>query len=360
MKKFNRLILYVLIISLGGLVIGIDTGIIASVLSQPHFQSYMFPKGTKNVTSLVGAIVSMGAAGGAIGSLASGFFLEKIGRRKTLWISTIFTIVGATLQTAANGVALIIVGRTIAGIALGMLRPTIPVYISEIAPATQRARLIGIFGLLIAAGYVCAGWIGYACSFASGQTTWRLALAMQIPAAALLMCLIMFIPESPRWYAQKERYEDMDKCMRRIYGDGEDEEFFVRASAEIREQIQLEAVQRTTKTWGHALIELFNSKNIKRTVVAIVVLQVGCFSGALAIQQYQSILYKSLGYTGQKALLITACYSFMGVFVSSVMAFSSTVLINQGQILNLLFISDKWPRVRTMCKSFINLLTTNH
>ncbi|KFY18464.1 hypothetical protein V493_08590 [Pseudogymnoascus sp. VKM F-4281 (FW-2241)] len=339
MKKPNRLILYVLTISLGGLVIGIDTGIIASVLSQKGFQAYMFPQGTKNVTSLVGAIVSMGAAGGAIGSLISGFFLEKLGRRKTLWISTFFTIVGATLQTAANGVALVIVGRTIAGIALGMLRPTIPVYISEIAPASQRARLMGISGLLIAGGYVCAGWIGYACSFASGQVTWRLALAMQIPAAAVLMGLIFFVPESPRWLAQRERYEDMDRCMRRIYSD-EDEDFFIRSGVEIRTQIQLEAIQRTTKTLGHALIELFDSRNIKRTAVAIIVLQVGCVSGALAVQQYQSILYASLGYTGRKALLITACYSFMGVL---------------GQFINILAISDKWPRVRTMWVGCLSL-----
>lgn len=107
----------------------------------------------------------------------------------------------------------------------------------------------------------------------------------------------------------------MDKSMRRIYSD-EDEAFFIRTTMEIREQIQLEAVQRQNSTLGYALLEMFNTKNIKRSAMAIMVLQLGPLSGTLVIQQYQSILYASLGFTGQKALLITACYSFMGFAVS--------------------------------------------
>ena len=93
----------------------------------------MFPLGTKRVSSLQGAIVSIGSAGNAIGSLFNGFLLERVGRRKTLLISTFFTIVGSVFQTTSNGVALMIVGRCVAGMALGILNPTIPIYISELA-----------------------------------------------------------------------------------------------------------------------------------------------------------------------------------------------------------------------------------
>lgn len=50
-----------------------------------------------------------------------------------------------------------------------ILNPTIPIYISELARPSERARLVGIFGLLIAIGFCLANWIGYACSFASGD-----------------------------------------------------------------------------------------------------------------------------------------------------------------------------------------------
>ncbi|CAG8983450.1 hypothetical protein HYALB_00000619 [Hymenoscyphus albidus] len=332
MKGKQRLLLYILSMSLGGAVIGIDLGIIATTLGQTAFTEYMFPKGTKHVASLTGAIVSMGSAGNTIGCLLNGLLLERLGRRQTLAWSTFFTIVGSVFQTAANGVPLMIVGRFVAGFALGILNPTIPIYISELAKPTERARLVGIFGMLVAIGFCLANWIGYACSFATGNTTWRLALGLQLPCAAVLLVLSFFLPESPRWLAQQERYEEFHENLRRLYSD-EDNEFYLRSEIEIREQIRLEAEQRTNASLGHALIEIFNRQNIRRTAMAIMVMQVGILSGSLAIQNYQSILYESLGYKGKTVLLISGCYGFMGII---------------GQIINNLIVSDKLSRVRTM------------
>ena len=94
-------------------------------------------------------------------------------------------------------------------------------------------------------------------------------------------------------------------------------------------------MQRSSTTLGHALIELFLWKNIRRTAMAIMVMQVGILSGSLAIQNYQSLLYASLGYHGRSSILISGCYGFMGI---------------AGQIINLLGVSDRWSRTRTMCK----------
>lgn len=200
MKPRARLLLCVCAIALGGAIVGIDTGLIATTINQDAFTAYMFPPGTKNASSLLGAIVSLGNAGNVIGSLILGFSLEKLGRKNTVAVATFFTIIGAIMQTAANGVALMIVGRLIAGIAVGMLNGGLPVYISELAVASERGRLVGIFGLMIAFGFCIANWIGYGCSFATGgNTSWRLELAMQIPVAVVLLALTWWIPESPRW-----------------------------------------------------------------------------------------------------------------------------------------------------------------
>jgi Sugar (and other) transporter len=163
------------------------------------------------------------------------------------------------------------------------------------------------------------------------------------------MGLSFILPESPRWcksfllfinskltipVAQQERYEEFDSTLRKLYED-EDDQFFIRTKVEIREQIQFEAAQRSDKSLGHALVELFVWKNIRRTAMAIMVMQVGILSGSLAIQNYQGILYASLGFHDQKAILISGCYGFMGI---------------AGQIINLLGVSDRWSRKRTMCK----------
>ncbi|KAH8594449.1 general substrate transporter [Bisporella sp. PMI_857] len=332
MKATARFLWYILIISIGGAVVGIDLGLIATTLAQPAFNDYMFPAGTKHVSSLVGAIVSLGSTGNAIGSLVNGLLLEKLGRKKTLLLSTFFTIVGSVFQTAANGVALMIVGRFVAGMALGILNPTIPIYISELSRPEERARLVGIFGLLVAIGFCLANWIGYACSYAQDDVTWRLALAMQCPLAILLMVLSLILPESPRWLAQNEKYEAFDRSLRNLYSD-EDEAYFERTKLEIGEQIRLEAEQRGNRKIGHALIELFSKKYINRTAMAIMVMQVGILSGSLAIQNYQGLLYASLGFKGRRAILISGFYGFMGI---------------AGQIINLLGVSDKWSRRQTM------------
>lgn len=194
-----RLLLCVFAIALGGGIVGIDIGIIATTIGQESFKDYMFPPGTHNSSSLLGAIVSMGSTGNVLGSLILGFALEKLGRKRTVLLATFFTIVGAIMQTAANGVGLMIAGRLVAGIAVGMLNGGLPVYISELAVPQERARLVGIFGLLIAIGFCVANWIGYGCSFAHGNIAWRLELAMQIPLAVVLLVVSFFTPESPRW-----------------------------------------------------------------------------------------------------------------------------------------------------------------
>lgn len=194
-----RFLLCVFAIALGGAIVGIDIGIIATTLGQPSFNSFMFPPGTSNVSSLVGAIVSMGSTGNVVGSLILGFALEKFGRKKAVALATFFTIVGAIMQCAANGVAVMIAGRLFGGIAVGMLNGGLPVYISELALPRERARLVGIFGLMIAIGFCLANWIGYACSFAEGNLARRLELAMQCPLAVVMLVLAFFVPESPRW-----------------------------------------------------------------------------------------------------------------------------------------------------------------
>ncbi len=352
-----KLVSYVTVIAVGGAVQGVDVGIIATVLGQQSFNEFMFPPGTSNVASLTGAIVAVSSAGMVVGSFVTGMMLEKFGRRITFVLSTLFTIGGAIMQATANGVALMIVGRCVAGAAIGIIMPTCPLYISELAKPSQRARFVSIFGVMIAIGFCLANWIGYGCSFAQGDLGWRLSLAMQVPLAALIIFFSVMLPESPRWrtsktcflywrdmtgksdntqslVVQKGRYAQFHSDMRRLYSD-EDDEFIQRTQAEIQAQLTLEASLRKKSTLGYALLELFAPKNIGRTATAIIIMQIIVFSGALAIQNYQSLLYASLGFSGQQALLVSGCYGFMGIV---------------GQFINLFFVADRWPRVRTLCE----------
>jgi MFS family permease len=129
---------------------------------------------------------------------------------------------GSALQAGAMNVAMMIAGRFIAGIACGMILSVVPVYIAEVSPPQNRGFIVGLQGMMISFGFMVANWIGYGGEFADGDSQWRIPLAMQIPGAVVLSIGCIFIPYSPRWLIEKERYEEakigtfnLDKCCSR-------------------------------------------------------------------------------------------------------------------------------------------------
>ncbi|KAH8761351.1 general substrate transporter [Hyaloscypha sp. PMI_1271] len=326
-----RVLLCTCVISLGAIVIGVDSGIIGTTLGQPSFFLYIFKPGD-NQTALIGAMVSTYYVGNCLGAVISGICLEKFGRKYTLIASTFGTIIGAAIQTGAINAGMMIGGRLFAGLAVGILIPVMPTYISELARPTERGRLIGIMGMGVAVGFLLANWVGYGCYFAKGDVAWRVALAMQIPPGLALLIFSLFLPESPRWLIAQDRDQEAEAVLHQLYPEQDENEIQITLLG-IQEQVQFEAQQRSNVSLGHAFLELFSRKYIKRTLLAIAVIHILPLSGASVVQNYQVLLYQGLGYSGEQILLISGCYGFMGVI---------------GQAINMLFVADKWPRVRTM------------
>ncbi|KAL5590219.1 hypothetical protein FOBRF1_013776 [Fusarium oxysporum] len=325
-----------LVIAIGGLVYGVDTGIIATTIAHDSFKTYMYgsldPK-----PQLTGAIVSTYYAGNCIGSLTSGAMMDKWGRKILVMLATLCAIIGTAIQTGSVNVGMMIAGRIIAGLATGSLLTIVPIYIAELAPPENRAYLVALKGLLTGIGYLVANWIGYAGSYAKGDVQWRVPLAMQIPPAALLLVLTIFLPDSPRWLVTKDRHEDAQRVITMLHAK-KGEEFIQREMLEIREQLALEKAQRTSTSW----VELFTLRYAKRLLLACFILNMTKLSGGGVIQNYQSLFYAGLGFEGRTVLLISGCYGFMGVI---------------GQVINMAFVSDKWPRKRTMWLGSLVLTT---
>ena len=218
------------------------------------------------------------------------------------------------------------------GVACGQLLAVVPIYIAEVAPPKQRGYLVGLQGLMSAIGFALANWVGYAGSFAVGQATWRIPLAMQIPIPIVLMIAVIYVPFSPRWLVQKDRYEEAEKVLIRIRGNTETNDMLAREMVQIREQIQLEKTQAVTN-WNYALKAMFSRRYIRRTLTSAFIVVQAQLSGAPAIQNYQTIFYSQVGFTGKTALLISGVYGMMGVI---------------GTVIYLAFVADKWPRARTL------------
>ncbi|KAH7305947.1 general substrate transporter [Stachybotrys elegans] len=322
-------------ISLAGFINGIDTGIIASTIAQDTFKLYMYGESMENA-SLRAGIVSGYYAGYAVGSAASAYCMDKISRRWTLFLGSVISVIGAVIQTAAINPTMMILGRALSGASSGLVYPTAPVYLAELSAPENRGFLVGLKGLMNTFGFGISNWIGYGGSFAVGDLQWRIPLATQAPPALLLAILCFFLPYSPRWLAQKERYDDAKKVMEYLHSH-RTSEFIEEEYKSMYDQIRLEQSQRNLNSFS----SLFTRRYARRLLLACLTVNMMKLSGSNVINNYQSVMYNSLGYEGQQVLLIGGLYGFMAII---------------GQIINVFFIADHWTRRTTLISGYVTLV----
>jgi MFS family permease len=141
-----------------------------------------------------------------IGALCSSLLVGRvgdiIGRRRTIFYGSCIFFIGGALQTFANGMVMMLFGRIIAGVGVGMLSTIVPVYQSEISPPHNRGKLACIEFSGNITGYATSVWVDYFCSFIDSDLSWRIPLMMQCVMGALLGLGSLIIVESPRYAAR--------------------------------------------------------------------------------------------------------------------------------------------------------------
>jgi MFS family permease len=142
------------------------------------------------------AILEIGAF---ISSLAVGKIGDMLGRRRTILYGALIFVIGGALQTFANGMTMMLIGRITAGVGVGVLSTIVPVYQSEISPPHNRGKLACIEFTGNISGYAASVWVDYACSYIRGDWAWRVPLLMQCVMGALLAAGSLLICESPRY-----------------------------------------------------------------------------------------------------------------------------------------------------------------
>src|SRR5262245_8701421 len=126
--------------ALGGLLFGYDTGVISGA-------ELFLKKDFAVSTFALEVIVSGVLAGAAVGSFVGGKLADVYGRRRLLFVTALIFAVGALLCGAALSVTMLIVGRIIVGLGIGLASGTVPVYISEVSPAEDRGWQVSLFQL---------------------------------------------------------------------------------------------------------------------------------------------------------------------------------------------------------------------
>jgi sugar porter (SP) family MFS transporter len=191
---------------LGGLLFGYDTGVISG--------AELFFKNDFSLSTLeLEVIVSGVLAGAAIGALAGGRLADVFGRRILLIVTALIFATGAVLCALAPTPVVLIVGRIIVGLGIGLSSGAVPVYISEVSPAESRGWTVSLFQLAITLGILLAYLVDYAFAGIQG---WRWMFGLAAIPAAVFALGMFFLPESPRWLAKRDRQDAVREVLSRI------------------------------------------------------------------------------------------------------------------------------------------------
>eukprot|EP00249_Psilotum_nudum_P021520 c28139_g1_i4 orf=760-1674(+) len=261
---------YVLLLTLGagigGLLFGYDTGVISGALLyiRDDFRE------VNESTFLQETIVSMAIAGAIIGAAVGGWVNDRHGRKiATLAADCVFAM-GAVLMAAAPNPYVLILGRLFVGFGVGIASLSAPLYIAEASPAEIRGALVSTNVLFITAGQFLSFLINLGFTEVSGTWRWMLGVA-GIPAVVQFI-VMLYLPESPRWLFQKEKYEEAVAILEKIYPEDQVSYEVQKLTNSVDKELLSDA-----SIGGIRYLDLMKSKEIRLALWAGVGLQVCYF-----------------------------------------------------------------------------------
>jgi SP family arabinose:H+ symporter-like MFS transporter len=222
--------LITVVASLGGLLFGFDMAVISGVLP--------FVRKQFDLTALQeGWFVSSALVGCIIGVAFSGDLSDRLGRKKLLFLSAFLFLISAVGCALIHSLSLLITFRLIGGLGVGIASIVVPLYLSEIAPANIRGRLVTCYQLAITVGILLAYvtnslLLSHSESALSSVSSslfdliyvsevWRGMFSIGTILAVLFLVGLLFVPESPRWLMRKGLVSEGLAILKKI-NDGED------------------------------------------------------------------------------------------------------------------------------------------
>ncbi|KGO42094.1 Major facilitator superfamily domain, general substrate transporter [Penicillium expansum] len=296
--------------ALGSFLFGYDSGVISSSIEQEAFVRQF---GSPTLSdAIAGSIISSYIGGAIVGSVLAPYISDYYGRRMVLLIGGLLATLGAGLQGGAVNIPMLIAGRCIAGLAIGQMSATIPVYCSEVAPPHIRGMLASMQQWMIGLGFVVAQWVGYGCSLRGGAFSWRFPLSFQGAPAIILICGVWLLPESPRWLIEKGREVEGRSVLARLHLNQmatniplvEHELFQIQRSLASEKQ-------SVVRSWRQLIL----SPRWRHRILLACGLQVftQC-SGTNLVANYSPRLFTALGLTTSTSLMVIGLWGALAQF----------------------------------------------
>lgn len=208
--------------------------------------------------------------GVVIACIVSGPIGSRYGRRVGLALCAGFSIVGPVIQVVAPNVGVVSLGRALSGAGIGFAANFCITYWAEVTPARQRGLVVMMYQGFINLAQFVGACINYGTHDLSSKWAWRGPLTTMLIAPLILVCFIPFIPDTPRWFVHRERFDDATAAMRKIRGPTWPE---ADITDEIQEVVAMDRIERELEG-SSKYSDCLKGTDLRRTLVAIFVLVV--------------------------------------------------------------------------------------
>ncbi|MCS3129796.1 sugar porter family MFS transporter [Bacteroides ovatus] len=297
--NFSYLIFLSVVAALGGFLFGYDTAVISGTIAQVTqlFQLDALQQGWYVGCALVGSIV---------GVLFAGILSDKLGRKLTMVISAVLFSTSALGCALSADFAQLVVYRIIGGVGIGVVSIVSPLYISELAVAQYRGRLVSLYQLAVTVGFLGAYLVNYQLlAWAESGTqlsvdwlnkifiteVWRGMLGMETLPAILFFIIIFFIPESPRWLIVRGKELKAVNILEKIYNS------ITEAKSQLNETKSV-LTSETKSEWSL----LMKPGIFKAVIIGVCIAILGQFMGVNAVLYYDPSIFENAGLSGGDSL----------------------------------------------------------
>ncbi len=316
--NYNRLLL--IVAGLGGLLYGIDVGIIAGALPYLQDTSGLDP-------SQLSFIVAAVLLGSVISSLFAGAIADGIGRKNLMIASALMFVISIPLIALAHGYTPLILGRLLQGLSAGLIGVVIPLYLAECLSAAHRGKGTGLFQLLLVFGIVVAGLITMYFSWRLGIVTkhgdaaqifafkdqaWRNTFWVSMPAGLLFVIGSFIVSESPRWLFRRGKKDAAFAALLRSRSQPE-------AEREMHEIEETAAAEKLKKSAGTVVKEsLLRRKYVIPFVLACVILTCNQLTGINSIIGYNTTILLQAGLSDYQAHFGSLIFNLVNLAITVV------------------------------------------
>ncbi len=272
-----------------GVVYGYDTGSIAGAL-------LFLPKQFNLSTNAVEWITTFTGLGLILGALIANRLADRFGRKAAMVVIAIGFTIFAILQAAAQDIVWLDIARFFLGVSIGISVVAAPVFIAESAPVTIRGALIVAYQVATVVGIMVAYFVAYGLAFSG---SWRIMLGLSAVVSALVLVILVRLPDTPRWYLMRGRREDALRTLERVDPSGDSEQ----SAREIEADLSAHS--------GGNVREMTHMPYLRPAIFVLILGFLVQITGINAVTYYSPFIFQSLGWHGYTPLLIQA---FVEVF----------------------------------------------